>query len=294
MDGTIDQLARLVLERVPLDHRLLIAIAGVPGSGKSTLAYPLVDAINAKLSSTSSTTASSTPKTAGILRARTNIDQETELLDFRAQANDDKITEGSAAESGEAHHDQIAIAVGLDGWHYSRAELDKFPDPNEARTRRGAAFTFDAPSYLAFIVALRESIPSTTSTTTTPSSFTIPYHTFSHSLKDPLPSLHPITPQNRIIVIEGLYTLVKEGVWASATTRMDLRIWLECDPKVVRERLLRRCLKEGIEDTVEKAQQRVDGSDMLNGEWISTRLTRDQDLIVIESKEDVRLVTLGP
>lgn len=40
--------------------------------------------------------------------------------------------------------DEIARLVGMDGWHYSRKQLDAFPDPKEARDRRGAAFTFDA------------------------------------------------------------------------------------------------------------------------------------------------------
>jgi len=31
---------------------------------------------------------------------------------------------------------EVAICVGLDGWHYSRAELDTFPDPSEAHWRR--------------------------------------------------------------------------------------------------------------------------------------------------------------
>jgi hypothetical protein len=32
--------------------------------------------------------------------------------------------------------DEVAICVGLDGWHYSRADLDGFEDPKEAHYRR--------------------------------------------------------------------------------------------------------------------------------------------------------------
>ncbi|SCZ94029.1 BZ3500_MvSof-1268-A1-R1_Chr6-1g08375 [Microbotryum saponariae] len=300
MDETIDRLASMVLERfasIPPTERLLVAIAGVPGSGKSTLAYPLVDAINTKLEATKSKTND------GGLTTRTNtntIDRATALLTTnssnrnRDSAKDGKDSVPTATEDGSLLNEKIALAVGLDGWHYSRAQLDEFPDPIEALTRRGAAFTFDATSYLSFIQALREPIPLSPlpSPLTTPK---IPYLTFSHSLKDPLPSPTPIKPTNRLIIIEGLYTLINEGIWARATGMMNFRIWLECDSKVVRDRLLKRCLREGIEDTVERAEKRVDGSDMLNGEWIKARLTTDADLIVIESKEDARLVaSSGP
>jgi hypothetical protein len=30
----------------------------------------------------------------------------------------------------------IAACIGMDGWHHSRAELDEFPDPAEAKRRR--------------------------------------------------------------------------------------------------------------------------------------------------------------
>ncbi|KDE03151.1 hypothetical protein MVLG_06346 [Microbotryum lychnidis-dioicae p1A1 Lamole] len=299
MDETIDRLASIILERftsISPTERLLIAIAGVPGSGKSTLAYPLVDAINTKLEATKSNT-----NVGGGLTTRTNtIDQATALLYTDSSRNPDSVPNdddedfptatATATEDGLVPpNERIALAVGLDGWHYSRAQLDKFPDPIEARTRRGAAFTFNANSYLSFIQALREPIPLSPSPSPlmTPK---IPYLTFSHSLKDPLPSPTPINPTNRLIIIEGLYTLINEGIWARTTGMMDFRIWLECDSKVVRDRLLKRCLKEGIEDTLERAEKRVDGSDMLNGEWIKARLTRDAELIVIESKEDTRLV----
>jgi hypothetical protein len=32
--------------------------------------------------------------------------------------------------------DEAAICISLDGWHYSRAELDRMPDPVEAHWRR--------------------------------------------------------------------------------------------------------------------------------------------------------------
>lgn len=43
----------------------------------------------------------------------------------------------------QAEHKLPTAVVSMDGYHYSRRELDRFPDPAEAHTRRGAPFTFD-------------------------------------------------------------------------------------------------------------------------------------------------------
>lgn len=36
-----------------------------------------------------------------------------------------------------------AVLVGMDGWHLTRAQLEAMPDPQLAKDRRGAAWTFD-------------------------------------------------------------------------------------------------------------------------------------------------------
>jgi hypothetical protein len=105
----------------PSDQRLLIAIAGYvyptssdndltsssrPGSGKSTTAYPLTDRLNELL---------------GRKTQHANIDQRGDIA-------------SPAPEAGA--EGEIAICVGLDGWHYSRKELDTFPNPQEAHWRR--------------------------------------------------------------------------------------------------------------------------------------------------------------
>ena len=34
------------------------------------------------------------------------------------------------------------------GFHYTRAQLDEFPDPDEAHARRGAYWTFDGMAFV--------------------------------------------------------------------------------------------------------------------------------------------------
>lgn len=98
----------------------------------------------------------------------------------------------------------------------------------EARRRRGAAFTFDSSSYADFVRSLRVSPP-------LPS---IPFPTFSHSTKDPTPSKFSITPLHRVVIIEGLYSLLDISPWKEAAELMDAKVWIECPRDVTRERLV--------------------------------------------------------
>ncbi|GJN87373.1 hypothetical protein Rhopal_000322-T1 [Rhodotorula paludigena] len=247
MEHVLTEVATRVLARfesTPSTERLLIGIAGVPGSGKSTLAYPLVDRLNALL---------------GVKVADpTEVDLENVV----------------AAPGKEHPVDEVAVAVGLDGWHYSLEALDAFPDPVEARRRRGAAFTFDAASYVSFVQALRAQ----------PYLASVPYPTFSHALKDPQPSSSPILPNHRIVVIEGLYCLLDVEPWREAAGLLDERIFVNVDREVVRDRLVRRHLHTGVETEREAAEKRVDLSDMLNGDHIREHLF--EPTLQVSSLED--------
>ncbi|ODN94284.1 hypothetical protein L198_05140 [Cryptococcus wingfieldii CBS 7118] len=244
MEVTPQVLVRHIVDQykeLPENKRLLIAVAGPPGSGKSTLAYPLTDALNA-------------------------------LILHHPPPNPSHLEEPASnllAESSDQHGqgDEVAIAVGLDGWHHTRAELDAFPDPVEAHWRRGAAFTFNRPSYQAFLSQLRVPL-----TPEPPAA--IPFPTFDHALKDPAISPQPILPRHRIIVIEGLYTMLDEPGWSETAEMMDVRIWVDVDEEVARKRLVDRNLAAGIVDTREKCEARVDASDMKNGEHVRSRLVQ--------------------
>ncbi|GAA6019461.1 hypothetical protein JCM10207_001397 [Rhodosporidiobolus poonsookiae] len=244
MEAAVASVAERVLDLTPDDQRILIGIAGVPGSGKSTLAYPLVDRLNSLLGVKVSKPAA--------------VDREEAL----------------AVPTDEHSAKEIAVAVGLDGWHLTREALDRMPDPAEARRRRGAAFTFDAPGYVSFVQSLR----------TSPFPPTIPFPTFDHALKDPLPSPFPILPSHRIVVLEGLYCMLDVEPWQEAADLLDERIWVEVDREVARDRLVTRHLHTGVETERGAAEKRVDLSDMLNGDYVREHLYKPT--VRIASVED--------
>lgn len=107
---------------------------------------------------------------------------------------------------------------------------------------QGAAFTFNARSYLEFIKTLR----------TIPGPSAIPFPTFDHALKDPLPSPTPILSHHRVIVVEGLYCLANQGDWNEASELFDVKIFVECDRAMARERVIKRNFEAGVEPTLEQ------------------------------------------
>lgn len=182
----------------------------------------------------------------------------------------------SSASSAFSTDDEVAICVGLDGWHYSRAELDRFPDPELAHWRRGAAFTFDQGAYAAFVAALRRPLASDTEP--------IGFPTFDHAAKDPAPSDTPILPQHRIVIVEGLYTLLDAPGWRECAAQMDLRVWVEVPRDVVRARVLKRNTEAGIVTDDEVAKRRVEESDMVNGDEVFAHRYRVTDTIAPEDR----------
>ncbi|CAK9786645.1 P-loop containing nucleoside triphosphate hydrolase protein [Cutaneotrichosporon oleaginosum] len=172
-----------------------------------------------------------------------------------------------------------AVCVGIDGWHYSREQLDAFADPKEAHWWRGAAHTFDQPSYCAFVRELRKP--------TRPSSPSLPFPTFDHAAKDPAPAACPIEPTHRVVVIEGLYTLYDAAGWRDAAAAMDLRVWVEVPRDICLRRTLRRNLAAGIVADEAAARVRVEAVDMVNGDTIARARFAPTDEIAPADRPDM-------
>ncbi|KAK4053546.1 hypothetical protein OIV83_001714 [Microbotryomycetes sp. JL201] len=228
--------------------RIVVGVAGIPGSGKSTLAYPLVNKMNQLLGAETDTI---------------QVDRQEALAHFQDESR---------------HGNAVAVAVGLDGWHCTRARLDQFPDPVEARRRRGAAFTFESRAYVSFIKQLKQK----------PLLDRIKFQTFSHAKKDPEPAKFDILASHRIVIVEGLYCLLDIDDWKEATDLLTERVWVECDRQVARERLIKRHLDSGVETEYDKAVDRVDRSDLLNGDYITEHLAKPT--FTVRSVQDSRLV----
>jgi pantothenate kinase len=113
----------------------------------------------------------------------------------------------------------------------------------------------------------------------------IQFPTFSHSIKDPEPSPIPISKSHRIVLIEGLYTHLSLPGWKACAEMLDMRIWVEVDRAVARERLIRRNFEAGIAESLVKCAERVDAVDMVTGEEVrDNRVQADE--VVVSQHED--------
>jgi len=170
------------------------------------------------------------------------------------------------------HGTEIATTVPMDGYHLSRAQLDRLPDPSTAHFRRGAPFTFDPCSLLALIEALCPSNnPSPKETIYAPS--------FSHALKDPVPRDIPLHPHHRILVFEGNYLGLDMPVWRDISKSFD-QLWLaEVPREIARQRLVARHLAARIVQSVEEGERRADENDLPNGDLIIQKTERVDRII---------------
>ncbi len=96
----------------------------------------------------------------------------------------------------------VAVVLPMDGFHYPRAALADFPDPDEARRRRGAPWTFDAD---AFVAAVAEARANRDAVTRVPE--------FDHEVHDPEPGKIAIEPTHKIVLVEGNYLLLNDLPW---------------------------------------------------------------------------------
>lgn len=159
------------------------------------------------------------------------------------------------------------IVVPMDGFHYSRAVLDTFDDPAEAHERRGAPFTFDAKGVVELVKKLKSG------------DRTVYAPTFDHAVKDPVFDDLEINSSKTIVIMEGLYLLLKDDPWNNISKLVDERWFIDIKPAIARQRVAKRHIAAGICDTMEKAYARADGNDYTNGILVEENSV-DPDVLV--------------
>lgn len=172
------------------------------------------------------------------------------------------------------------MAVPMDGFHLTRAQLSAMDDPVRAHARRGAEFTFDGAAFLALVNLLRATVDES-------SSKAILAPSFDHAVKDPVADAITIGPRQRIVLFEGNYVCLDKEPWrtASDAQHMDERWFVDVDFAVARNRLIKRHVLAGIAANAEEAAKRADENDLLNGEEIVAGLVAAIDEKIV-SRED--------
>lgn len=169
-----------------------------------------------------------------------------------------------------------ATCLPMDGYHFSKAQLDTFPDPAQAHFRRGAAFTFDACKLLGDLEALVHE----------PGKVHL-FPAWSHENGDPSEGAISVDPrQDRIVLVEGNYLLLDSPeVWPRIGALFDETWYVKVDVETaVHRTAVRNAAAFGW--TLERTMERVRASDELNMREIIAANPEKKANLVIENPND--------
>src|SRR4051794_38053624 len=149
------------------------------------------------------------------------------------------------------------VALGMDGFHFTRAELRQFPDPAEAFARRGAPWTFDANALQQRLQQLRAAAGRADT----------PWPGFEHAVGDPVEGAYTVPASTRLVIVEGLYLLHQADRWEAISPLFDERWYLDTPLELAMQRLALRHMR-AWRMTREQAEHRIATSDGLNAELV--------------------------
>ena len=145
------------------------------------------------------------------------------------------------------------VALGMDGFHFTRAALRQFPNAAEAFARRGAPWTFDTAALRQRLQLLRDAAGRAA----------IAWPGFEHAVGDPVEGAFTVPATTRLVIVEGLYLLHHADGWEAISQLFDERWYLDTALETALERLtLRHMQVWGM--TREQAEHRITTSDGLN------------------------------
>jgi pantothenate kinase len=175
---------------------------------------------------------------------------------------------------------EVSKAVGMDGYHLTRAQLSAMDDPVMAHERRGAPFTFNATGVVQLVKDIIQSGERQVD---------MRAPSFDHKVKDPVENGILIGRQIRIVLLEGLYLLLKDEPWCEISKLVADKWLVHVTPEIARVRLAERHLKAGIVDTIEQGYARADGNDAANGKYIEENsLKADMEIFSQEDKFEAK------
>jgi len=161
--------------------------------------------------------------------------------------------------------DGTMIALSMDGFHLTKAELKLLPNPEAALARRGAPWTFDVAALASRLALVRSSFGTTD----------VAWPDFQHGVGDPVSDAYVIERSIRVILVEGLYLAYTDEGWLEVSAQFDERWFLDTPQELSNERLIDRHMRTRNIDRSE-AEARIKINDSLNAALtLSTRQLSD-------------------
>ncbi|KAM0951792.1 putative uridine/cytidine kinase [Dioscorea sansibarensis] len=159
--------------------------------------------------------------------------------------------------------DDVATVLPMDGFHLYRSQLDAMGNPEEAHARRGAPWTFNPDLLLQCLQTLRSK-----GSAYAPS--------FDHGVGDPVEDDIFISIHHKLVIVEGNYLLLEEGIWKEIASLFDEKWFIDIDLDTSMQRVLRRHISTGKKPDV--AKWRIEYNDRPNA------------VLIMQSKKNADLV----
>ncbi len=149
---------------------------------------------------------------------------------------------------------EVALCLGMDGFHLTRAQLAAFPDPALALKRRGAPWTFDPAALKQRLQAVKAGA-------------IVTWPSFEHGVGNPVADALQIGPEVQLVIVEGLYLLHQGDGWDLAGV-FDERWYLDTPLRTAMERLVQRHMRANGNSRAQ-AEQRLRQNDRLNADTVA-------------------------
>ena len=170
------------------------------------------------------------------------------------------------AQALKARLGKLLTIIPLDGYHYYRRELDAMEDPEEAHTRRGAPFTFNASRFVNDLIEAHSTGEGV-------------FPSFDHAVGDPVEASIQLNKGRQIVLVEGNYVLLDTEPWCQLRDSVFDETWfLDVPVPECNRRVCIRHVKTGL--TEEQAKLRVATNDSINAELITKVSRRNADRII--------------
>lgn len=160
-----------------------------------------------------------------------------------------------------------AALVPMDGFHMKHAKIEAMG----ATDRKGAPHTFEGADFVSFLHHLKHA------------SEPVSGPGYSRKIEDTVEDAFTVSPDVRVLVVEGNYLLLTEGPWAGVKALLDYSVFIHVPRELVRARLMKRHGEEGL-FTEERNRAHIERNDLPNYDLVEQ--SRDRADVIFDLDVD--------
>ena len=141
------------------------------------------------------------------------------------------------------------VVVPMDGYHYTKNELNNFENPQLAFDRRGCEWTFNGCKFVRDVSLLKQNNCGV-------------FPSFDHNIGDPIENDIKVRHDDKYVLIEGNYLLLDKEPWVELKNLFDFTMYVDADHDMLRQRVIKRHV--GVGYSLDVATYRFETNDLIN------------------------------